>query len=79
MSIDWGALGVVAVVSFAVAVGVTALVAFALVGLSARVPAAATADGRRPGLSPAAGTAVAAVCLAGTLAIVGYGMWIIIS
>ena len=38
MTINWGALGVVAVVSLVVAVLVVVLVSLALVGLSAREP-----------------------------------------
>lgn len=38
MTIDWGALGVVAVVSLVVGVGVVVLVSLALIGLSAREP-----------------------------------------
>jgi hypothetical protein len=88
MTINWGALGVVTLVSLAVGVLVVVLVAVALVGLSAREPAPhgepASADetpiiGRGGGsLSPAAGTAVAAVCLLGAAAIVLYGLYIII-
>lgn len=62
------------------------LIAFALVGLSARATGAvvgggpATAESRpRVALSPVAGTAVAGLCLLATAAIVGYGLWIIIS
>ena len=76
MSIAWGSLLIVCVASLAIGVAVVVLVAFALVGLSARavVPA-----GGAPTLSPAAGTAIAGVCLLAAAAIVGYGLWIIIS
>jgi hypothetical protein len=88
MSISWGALGVVTIVSFAIGVLVVVLVSLAVVGLSARetVP-----DGERVSaddtpvigrggstLSPAAGTAVAVVCLLGAAAIVLYGLYIIV-
>ncbi len=86
--INWGALGVVAVVSLAIGVAVVVLVALALVGLSARegLPdAVESADGTEPvgratsaAMSPAAGTAVAAVCLLGVAAIVLYGLYLII-
>jgi hypothetical protein len=88
MSINWGALGVVTTVSLAIGVLVVVLVSLALVGLSARESARdgepVSADetpiigrGGSP-LSPAAGTAVAAVCLLGAAAIVLYGLYIII-
>ena len=88
MSINWGALGVVTIVSFAVGVLVVVLVSLAMVGLSAREPGrdgeAVSADdtpviGRGGStLSPAAGTAVAAVCLLGAAAIVLYGLYVIV-
>ncbi|WP_181782895.1 hypothetical protein [Pseudonocardia pini] len=76
MTIAWGSLGIVVLASLAFGVAVVALVAFALVGLSARQ---ATTNGARAALSPAVGTAVAVVCLAAVAAIVGYGLWIIVS
>jgi hypothetical protein len=76
VNISWGALGTVVVVSLVVGVAVIALVAFALVGLSARNQPAAV--GRR-GLSPIAGTAVAGLCLAATALIVAYGLYVIVS
>ena len=56
------------------------LVAFALVGISARVgvPAGGPDDGAKT-LSPAVGTAVAGICLLAVALIVGYGLWIIIA
>jgi len=83
--INWGALLVVAIVSFGSAVGVVVLIAFALLGLSARAGGTAAGGtavaggGSRLGLSPAAGTFVAALCLLAAAVIVGYGLWIIIS
>ena len=81
MTIAWGSLGIVAVVSLAVGVAVVVLVALALVGLSARVrqPAGGPADGAAPRLSAGAGTAVAGVCLLAVAAIVVYGLYIIIA
>jgi hypothetical protein len=76
MSIAWGSLGLVALVSFAAAVVVTALVSFGIVGLAARAP---HPDGPEPALSPSAGTAVAAVCLVVAAAIVLYGLYIIVA
>ena len=81
MSIAWGSLLEVCVVSLAVGVTIVVLVALALVGLSARVavPAGGPDDGAPPPVSPAVGTAVAAVCLLAATAIVGYGRWIIVA
>jgi hypothetical protein len=76
VNIAWGALGTVVVVSLVVGVAVPTLVAFGLVGLSARSQPAA--PGRR-GLSAGAGTAVAGLCLAATALIVGYGLYLIVS
>ena len=80
MSIAWGSLLVVCVASLVIGVAVVVLVAFALVGLSARVhvPAGGPEDGA-PSLSPGAGSAIAGICLIAAAAIVGYGLWIIIS
>jgi len=80
MSIAWGSLFLVCIVSLAVGVAVVVLVAFALVGLSARQRAAVGGpDDGAPTLSAGAGTATAALCLAAAAAIVGYGLWIIIA
>ena len=78
MPINWGALAVVAAVSLAAAVLVVVLVSLALVGLSAREPnpTGETAGPHR--LSPAAGTAMAALCLLAAAAIVLYGFLIIV-
>jgi hypothetical protein len=84
MTINWGALALVAVVSLAVGVLLVVLVSLALVGLSAREPASSgevtegTTAGRPGGLSPAAGTATAAVCLLGAAAVVLYGIVLIV-
>ena len=85
MTINWGALGVVAAVSLVIGVLIVVLVSLALVGLSAREPnpAGEPADeapaiGRTgSGLSPAAGTAIAAVCLLGAATIVLYGLYLL--
>lgn len=87
--INWGALGLVGLVSLAAGVAVVVLVSFALVGLSAREPvhdgSAVSSDGAEPvglattsPMSPAAGTALAAICLLATVAIVVYGLSLII-
>ena len=86
MTIDWSALGIVAVVSLAIGVLVVVLVSFALVGLSARQPSPTgeaagetPVVGRRPSrLSPTAGTATAAFCLLGAAAIVLYGFSVLV-
>lgn len=80
MSIAWGSLLTVCVVSLAVGVVIVALVAFALVGLSARVgvPAGGPEDGA-PTLNPTVGSVIAGICLLAVAVIVGYGLWIIIS
>jgi hypothetical protein len=80
MGIAWGSLAIVCVISLAVGVAVVALVAFALVGLSARahVPAGGPDDGA-PTISPGAGIAIAGLCLLAAAVIVGYGLWIIVS
>ena len=80
MSIHWGALLAVFVTSLAATVTVVALVAAALVGLSARAPQLALLDAapRRRPLPPRVGTAVAAACLTGAAAIVLVGLWVMI-
>ena len=76
MNIDWGSLGIVALVSLAIAVAVVVLVALAIVGLSAREHL----DTGTPGvLSANTGTAVAGICLVATVVIVGFGLSVIVS
>jgi len=81
MSIAWGSLLVVFIVSFGAAVAVVVLVTCALVGLSARERATTAAAGGTAGggLSAGAGTAVAGVCLAAAAAIVLYGLYVIVA
>jgi len=85
MTINWGALSVVAAVSLVIGVLVVVLVSLALVGVSAREPdpagepagdASIIARGGS-GLSRAAGTVIAAVCLFGAAAIVLYGLYLL--
>jgi hypothetical protein len=73
MNIDWGSLGLVAIVSLAVTVVVVGLVAFAMVGFSAREhdPAAQQV------LSATAGTVVGYACVAAVAAVVLYGLWLV--
>ena len=81
MTINWGSFGIVAVVSLAVVVVVVVLVSLALVGLSARAdPAEQPSAVGRPlnGLTPAAGTAMATLCLIAASAIVLFGFYILI-
>ena len=81
MTINWGALGIVAAVSLVVAVLVVVLVSLALVGLSVREPdpvdEALVIDRDRSGLSRNAGTVSAVICLLGATAIVLYGLYIL--
>jgi hypothetical protein len=77
MGLNWGAFGMVFVVAFGSAIVVVALVSFAMVAFSARVPAAEAADGYRSTMSPATGTAIGVVCLTVVAVIVLYGLGII--
>jgi hypothetical protein len=81
MNIAWGSLLVVCVVSLAVGVAVVALVAFALVGLSARAaqPVGGPDDGGTPPVGGRLGTAIAGLCLLAVAAIVGYGLYMIVA
>ena len=81
MQIDWATLAVIAVVAAAAAVTVVLLVAFALVGMSASAGrrASGRTDAGTPGVPPAAGTALAVLCLLATAAVVGYGLYLIVS
>ena len=81
MHIDWATLAAIAVAAAAAALTVVLLVAFALVGLSAH-------SGRRDdgqdsggasGVHPAAGTAVAVLCVLASGLIVCYGLYLIIA
>jgi hypothetical protein len=77
MTVHWGSLLAVFVVSLGSAVAVVALVAVALLGFSARVPVADATAGPRP--SRGLGTAVAAACLAAAALVVLFGLWVIIA
>jgi hypothetical protein len=72
VNIDWGTLGAIAVVAAAAALTVVLLVAFALVGLSAR-------PGRTTGTSVATGRAIAVLCVLAAASIVGYGLYLIVA
>ena len=81
MTINWGALSVVAAVSLVIGVLVVVLVSLALVGLSAREPEPAgealVIAHTGSGLSRTAGTVMAAVCLFGAAAIVLFGLYLL--
>ena len=79
MHIDWATLAVVAVVAAAVAVTVVLLVAFALVGLSARAGRRVGDDGIASGARPDVGTVVAVLCVLAAGLIVCYGLYLIIA
>jgi hypothetical protein len=81
VTIDWGALVLAAVISAGVTVGVVSLVAFAVVGLSARVhrPIGGRNDGAPPPVRPAVGAAIAAVCTLAVALIVGYGLFLVVA
>jgi hypothetical protein len=77
--IDWASLLVIAVVAAAAALTVVLLVAFALVGLSARaeVPVDGQRRGDATGTRPGVGTASAILCLLAAALIVCYGLYLI--
>jgi hypothetical protein len=75
MSIHWGSLLTVFVASLGATVAVVVLVALALLGVSARTAPA----GPTRLFSPAVGTAVAGVCLAGATGIVLLGLWVLVA
>jgi hypothetical protein len=77
MTIHWGSLLVVSLVSLSSTVAIVLLVSLALLGLSARTTA--PEGPTRPALSPAAGTAVAGACLAAAALIVLFGLWVLVS
>jgi hypothetical protein len=73
MHIDWSALGEVAVVSLIFGVGLAVLFALGVSAMARR--AVAIDDKRQPSF---ADTGVAALCFAGCLAAVLYGLYLII-
>ena len=81
MSVKWGSLLEVFVVSSVSTIAVVALVALGLRGLSARAPRIACigAPAPRVPLSARAGTALAAVCLTAAALIVLFGLWSIVT
>ena len=77
MNIDWGSLLLVALVSLAAAVAVVVLVALALVGISAARSGASRAGGGVSAINPTVGMAMASICLLASVAIVGYGIYLV--
>ncbi|WP_028933156.1 hypothetical protein [Pseudonocardia spinosispora] len=78
MSIAWGSLLAVLVVSFGAAVAVVTLVAFALVALSGRAQLAGP-DARPALLNARTGTLVGGLCLTVAGLIVLYGLYVIVA
>jgi hypothetical protein len=80
--IDWATLGAIAVVAAAAALTTVLLVAFAIVGLSARWGRRGIGgadDGGATRAHPAVGTVVAVLCLVAAGLIVSYGLFLIIA
>ena len=76
MTVHWGSLLAVFLVSLGSAVAVVALVATALWGLSARAPVVDAAAA--PRLSRGVGATVAAASLTAAALVVLFGFWVII-
>jgi hypothetical protein len=81
MHIDWASLVEVAVVAAAAALSVVLLVAFALVGLSARsgLPVDGPDGGDASRTRSGVGTAIAVLCVLAAGLIVSYGLYLIIA
>lgn len=86
MNVHWGSLFAVFATSLGATLAVVALVAAALVGLSARSPHLALCEGTlgdsrpaRGALSRRAGTALAAACLTCAGGIVLVGLWAVVA
>ncbi|MGH3865904.1 MAG: hypothetical protein ACRDQ4_07135 [Pseudonocardiaceae bacterium] len=75
MSIAWGSLLVVFVVTFGVAVAVVVLVSLGLVGLSARTVPSDEPPAR---VGARAGTVIGGLCLLVAAAIIAFGVYIIV-
>jgi hypothetical protein len=73
VNIDWGALGIVFVIALVAVVVVTGLFAVGVRGLSARVTA------RGSGGSGSLGLTGAVLCFAVCVAVVAYGIYLIVS
>jgi len=78
VQIDWPTLAVVAIVAGAAAVTVVLLVAFALVGLSARAGRRVGDEATPPGTRLDGGTAVAVLCVLAAGLIVCYCLYLLI-
>jgi hypothetical protein len=79
--IDWSSFLAIAVVAAAAALAIVLLVAFGLVGWSARSghPVAASHDGTAARTRPAVGTTVAVLCVLAAALIVCYGLYLLIA
>jgi Zn-dependent protease len=79
MSIQWGSLLTVFVVSLGSTVAVVLLVTLALIGLSGRSAPVGPTAAHRTLFTPTAGTAMAGACLVGVAVIVLFGLWAIVA
>jgi hypothetical protein len=78
--IDWSSFLAIAVVAAGAALAVVLLVAFGLVGWSARSARPVSSnEGTAPGTRPAVGTAVAVLCVLAAGLIVCYGLYLLIA
>lgn len=75
MSIAWGSLLIVFLVTFSVAVAVVVLVSLGLVGLSTPT---APPDGPPTRVGTRASTIIGGLCLLGATAIIAFGVYIIV-
>jgi hypothetical protein len=75
VSIAWGSLLIVFIVTFGVAVAVVVLVSLGLVGLSART---VSLDGPPACVGAKAGTVIGGLCLLVAAAIIAFGVYIIV-
>lgn len=70
MSIDWGALGLVLIISIVAAVALVSLVGFGIAALDQRVIA------KEAGRSVTTPTTVMTVCFVAAAALIGYGIYL---
>ena len=81
MHVDWVSLVTVAVIAAAAALTVVMLVAFAIVGLSARsrLPVDGPQGGDASGTRPRVGTSIAVLCVLAVGLIVCFGLYLTIA
>ena len=79
MTIDWGSLLTVVLVSAGATVAIVTLVSVAVLGWSARSVRPVAASAPQPLPSRRAGTTLAAAALVAAMAIVLFGLWEIVS